>query len=128
MPIRVKRIYEPPDPVDGYRILVDRVWPRGVAKADASVDAWMREIAPSTELRRWFGHDASRWQEFKRQYAVELDARRDLAAKILSHARKGPVTLIFSARDPDHNQAVALAEYLADQAEQIRGAIRIASG
>lgn len=91
---------------------MDRVWPRGVSKADASVDTWMREVAPSTELRRWFGHDASRWQEFNRCYFVELDARQDLIAEILSRARRSPVTLIYSARDTDHNQAVALAAYL----------------
>ena len=116
MPIRVKRIYEPPDRADGYRILVDRVWPRGVSKADASVDAWMREIAPSTELRRWFGHDASCWQEFKQRYFIELDARQDLVAEILSRARRSPVRLIYSARDKDHNQAVALAAYLGAKA------------
>ena len=117
MEIRVKRIYEPPEPVDGVRLLVDRLWPRGVSRESASLDAWMREVAPSSELRRWFGHDASRWQEFKRRYAVELGTRQDLVAEILSLARDRPVTLLYSARDPDHNQAVALAEYLAAKAE-----------
>ncbi len=117
MEIRVKRIYEPPEPVDGVRLLVDRLWPRGVSRESTSLDAWMREVAPSSELRRWFGHDASRWQEFKRRYAVELGTRQDLVAEILSLARDRPVTLLYSARDPDHNQAVALAEYLAAKAE-----------
>ena len=112
MEIRVKRIYEPAEPADGYRLLVDRLWPRGVSRESALLDAWMREIAPSAELRRWFGHEASRWQEFKRRYAVELGARQDLVAEILSLARDRPVTLIYSARDTDHNQAVALADYI----------------
>ena len=117
MAVRVKRIYEPPEPADGYRLLVDRLWPRGVSKKSASLDAWMREVAPSSELRAWFGHDASRWQEFKRRYAVELGTRQDLVAEILSLARDRPVTLLYSARDPEHNQAVALAEYLAAKAD-----------
>lgn len=117
MEIRIKRIYEPPEPGDGYRLLVDRLWPRGVSKESASLDAWMKEVAPSSELRRWFGHDASRWQEFKRRYAVELGTRQGLVAEILSRARERPVTLIYSARDRDRNQAVALAEYLAAKAD-----------
>ena len=110
--VRVKRIYEPAEEADGYRVLVDRLWPRGVSKDGASLDAWMREIAPSAELRRWFGHDVSRWREFKRRYAGELDTRQDLVAEILSLAKQRPVTLLYSARDTDHNQAVALARYL----------------
>ena len=117
MEIRIKRIYEPPEPGDGYRLLVDRLWPRGVSNESASLDAWMKEVAPSSELRRWFGHDASRWQEFKRRYAVELGTRQGLVAEILSRARERPVTLIYSARDRDRNQAVALAEYLAAKAD-----------
>ena len=117
MAVRVKRIYQPPEPADGYRLLVDRLWPRGVSRESLSLDAWMREVAPSSELRRWFGHDASRWREFKRRYAVELGTRQDLVAEILSLARDRPVTRIYSARDTDHNQAVALAEYLAAKAD-----------
>ncbi len=117
MEIRVKRIYEPPEAADGVRLLVDRIWPRGVSRESACLDDWMKEIAPSSELRRWFGHDASRWQEFKRRYAVELDTRQDLVAEIISLARDRPVTLLYSARDTDHNQAVALAEYLAGKAD-----------
>ena len=94
-------------------MLVDRLWPRGVSKNSASLDAWMKEIAPSSELRAWFGHDVPRWHEFKQRYAVELDARQDLVAEIFSLARDRPVTLLYSARDRDHNQAVAPAEYLA---------------
>lgn len=113
MEIRVKRIYEPPEPVDGYRLLVDRLWPRGVSKKSASLDAWMKDVAPSAELRRWFGHEAARWREFKRRYAAELDSRQDLVAEILSLAHGQTVTLLYSARDPHHNQAVVLAEYIA---------------
>ena len=109
-------MYEPPEPADGHRLLVDRLWPRGVSKESASFDAWMKEVAPSSELRRWFGHDVLRWQEFKRRYAVELGTRPALVAEILSRARVGPVTLLYSARDRDHNQAVALAAYLAAKA------------
>ena len=116
MEIRVKRIYEPSELADGYRLLVDRLWPRDVSRESASLDAWMKEVAPSSELRRWFGHDASRWQEFKRRYAIELGTRQNLVAEILSLARDRPVTLLYSARDSDHNQAVALAEYLAAKA------------
>ncbi len=110
--IHVKRIYESPESTDGYRLLVDRLWPRGVSKKRASLDAWMKEAGPSSELRRWFGHDVSRWLEFKRRYGAELDTRQDVVTEILSLAIDRPVTLLYSARDPDHNQAVALAEYL----------------
>ncbi len=118
MEIRVKRIYQAPEPDDGYRLLVDRLWPRGMSKESISFDAWMKEVAPSSELRRWFAHDASRWQEFKRRYAVELDTRQDLVDEILSLARDSSVTLLYSARDPDRNQAIALAEYLAAKRKQ----------
>ena len=117
MEIRVKRIYEPSEAADGYRLLVDRIWPRGVSRESACLDDWIREVAPSSELRRWFGHSASRWQGFKRRYAVELSNRQELVAEILSLARDRPVTLLYSARDPDHNQAVALAEYIAAKAD-----------
>ncbi|MEJ0066261.1 MAG: DUF488 domain-containing protein [Caulobacteraceae bacterium] len=108
----IKRIYEPPSPTDGRRILVDRLWPRGVSKAKARLDAWMKGVAPSDELRRWFDHQPERWPEFRRRYIDELtsnpsfDALRDLAAA-------GPVTLLYGARDTAHNEAVVLAEQLA---------------
>ena len=111
--IRVKRIYEPAEPTDGYRLLVDRLWPRGVSRQSAALDAWMKEVGPSSELRRWFAHDAARWREFKQRYGAELDSRQDLVTEIVSLAADGPVTLVYSARDTDHNQAVALAEYIA---------------
>jgi uncharacterized protein YeaO (DUF488 family) len=110
--IRVKRIHDSPEPEDGARLLVDRIWPRGISKERAALDAWMREVAPSTELRKWFGHDASRWREFKRRYASELSDRRELVDEILELARRRRVTLLYSARDREHNQAIALAEYL----------------
>ncbi len=113
MEIRIKRIYLAPEPNDGYRLLVDRLWPRGVSRESASIDAWMKDIGPSAALRRWFGHDASRWHEFKRRYAAELDCRQDLVAEIPALARDRTVTLLYSARDIEHNQAVALAAYLA---------------
>lgn len=107
MEIRVKRIYEPPQPVDGYRLLVDRLWPRGVSRESASLDAWMKEIAPSSELRNWFGHDASRWREFKRRYAIELGAHQDLVVEFshspatirsLSYTQHETVTTIRRSR------------------------------
>lgn len=117
MDIRIKRIYEEPAPEDGYRLLVDRLWPRGVPKQKASIDAWMKEIGPSSDLRRWYGHDAERWPEFKQRYWEELDASPDLVGEVISLARAGTVTLLFSARDTEHNQAVALAEYLGSRTD-----------
>ncbi len=111
--IRMKRIYQPPEPVDGYRILVDRLWPRGMSKDRASIDEWMKDIAPSNELRRWFGHDASRWNRFKQRYAAELADCPNLVERILCQARRGPVTLVYSAKNTAHNQAVVLLEFLA---------------
>jgi uncharacterized protein YeaO (DUF488 family) len=111
--LRVKRIYEPPKPADGYRILVDRLWPRGVSKQKARVDLWMKEIAPSDSLRRWFGHQPSRWAEFQRRYRRELRQNAGLAGelkKLLKQHRT--VTLLFSARDERRNQAVALRDFL----------------
>ena len=115
MPILVKRIYEPPEPTDGRRLLVDRIWPRGVSRQKAAIDEWVKDLAPSSKLRRWFAHDPARWSEFKRRYAAELENRRDLVEKIRSLAGDGVVTLLYSARDTEHNQAVALAEHLTSQ-------------
>ena len=95
------------------RVLVDRLWPRGVSKSDAKIDRWMKDLAPSTELRRWFGHDPSRWDEFRRRYKAELSDRVDLLNELRALAHKGPVTLVFGARDELHNQAVALRDLLA---------------
>jgi uncharacterized protein YeaO (DUF488 family) len=113
--IRVKRVYEPAAPDDGARFLVERLWPRGVKKEALPLDGWLRDVAPSTALRQWFGHDPSRWEEFQRRYAAELDTRPEAWRPLLEAARRGPVTLLYSARDQEHNNAVALQRYLARQ-------------
>lgn len=110
--IRLKRAYDPPAADDGVRILVDRLWPRGVRKPDAALDRWMKEVAPSAELRRWFGHDPARWEEFRRRYRAELHARGAEIAELRNLARHGRVTLVFSAHDATHNDAVVLREFL----------------
>jgi uncharacterized protein YeaO (DUF488 family) len=112
MRIKVKRIYDPPSPEDGTRLLVDRIWPRGLSKESAKIDAWLKDFAPSTELRRWFGHDPARWAEFQKRYYAELDKKPDLKKTILPPKTKGTVTLLFGARDTEHNNAVALKSYL----------------
>ena len=106
--IGLKRAYEPPAPEDGTRILIDRLWPRGVSKEHAALDQWMKEIGPSTELRKWFGHDPAKWEEFRRRYAAELHQNAELLGQLRALARKGHVTLVYSAHDEQHNDAVAL--------------------
>jgi len=110
--LRLKRAYEPPERKDGRRILVDRLWPRGVSKVEAGIDEWMKELAPSSALRKWFDHDPARWDEFRRRYATEIHAHADLLAHLRDLARKGTVTLVYSARDTLHNDAVVLREVL----------------
>lgn len=110
--IELKRVYEPKGATDGLRILVDRLWPRGLSKEQAAVDRWLRDLAPSTELRRWFGHDPARWDEFRRRYVGELQEHGDLLEEVRSLARRGRVTLLYAARDEAHNDAVALRELL----------------
>lgn len=110
--IRIKRIYEPAAEGDGYRILVDRLWPRGVPKAEAHLDLWMREIAPSTALRRWFNHEPAKWEEFCERYRIELREQQPLLETIREQVQKGPVTLVYSARDERCNQAVVLQRVL----------------
>jgi uncharacterized protein YeaO (DUF488 family)/alkylated DNA nucleotide flippase Atl1 len=110
--IAVKRVYDPPSRTDGTRVLVDRLWPRGIAKAKARVDAWLKEVGPSTALRTWFGHDPARWTEFQRRYHREL-ANSGAARSVADLARRGPITLLFAAKDAEHNNAVALRGYLA---------------
>jgi len=110
--IRLKRAYLTPSPDDGVRVLVDRLWPRGMRKADAAVGLWMKEIAPSTELRRWFGHDPSRWDEFQQRYKAELSEDAALLDELRGIAKKGTLTLIYSAHDEAHNQAVVLRDVL----------------
>ena len=111
--IKIKRAYEDPAHDDGLRILIDRLWPRGLSKARAQVDLWLKDLAPSSTLRRWFNHDPARWVEFRRRYARELDAKDRAIAALRGAVRRGRVTLLFSANDPEHNNAVALQSYLA---------------
>jgi uncharacterized protein YeaO (DUF488 family) len=110
--IRLKRAYLPPSPEDGLRVLVDRLWPRGVRKADAAIDRWDKEVAPSTELRRWFGHDPTRWEEFRVRYGAELSRNAALVSELRGLARKGRLTLVYAARDELHNEAVVLRDIL----------------
>jgi uncharacterized protein YeaO (DUF488 family) len=110
--VQIKRVYDPPSGDDGIRVLVDRLWPRGLTKATAAVDLWVKDIAPSVALRRWFNHDPNRWAEFKQRYAQELDAKKGAVSALIGAARRGRVTLLFGARDPKHNNAVALHTYL----------------
>lgn len=112
MPIRLKRAYETPTKSDGYRVLVDRVWPRGVKKEQLRLDAWPKQLAPSTTLRKWFGHDPAKWTEFKRRYFRELTERNGDIRELRKKAKRERVTLVFAARDTEFNNAVALREYL----------------
>lgn len=112
MEIHLKRAYAAPSEKDGRRILVDRLWPRGIKKEELDIDFWMKEVAPSSELRRRFGHDPQKWEEFRSRYFRELDERPDAVEKLMEEAKKGPVTLVFAAKNERHNNAVALAEYL----------------
>ena len=110
--VRLKRAYEPPAADDGTRILIDRLWPRGVKKTDAAIDEWMKEIAPSSALRKWFGHEPGRWQEFRRRYQSEIRQHPEQFEQLRMLARHGPVTLVFAARDEAHNDAVVLKDLL----------------
>jgi uncharacterized protein YeaO (DUF488 family) len=110
--VRLKRAYEPAAPDDGVRVLVDRLWPRGLRKADAAIDRWMKDIAPSTELRRWFGHDPERWPAFHRRYSQELLQQAVAIDELRELARGGRVTLVFAAHDEAHNDAVVLRDAL----------------
>lgn len=110
--ISTKRVYDAPNGYDGFRVLVDRVWPRGMTKDKASIDLWLKEIAPSTELRKWFGHDPERWAEFGARYREELKGQQTLLEELRGHASKAPLTLVYSARDETHNQAVVLKDVL----------------
>ena len=118
MKIQVKRVYEAPAPGDGKRILIDRLWPRGLSKAKAEVDVWMKEIAPSTELRRWYGHDAEKWLEFKKRYHAELNGNPDRVGELMSHVEKQEVTLLFGSREERLNNAFALKGYLESKARR----------
>jgi len=110
--IKTKRIYDPPSPEDGKRILVDRLWPRGIKKDDARIEEWLKDIAPSTELRKWFSHDPAKWAEFKKRYKKELEAKEALIKELRTKAGKGTVTLLFAAKDTGHVNAEVLREVL----------------
>ena len=111
--LQIKRVYEPRSPRDGQRVLVDRVWPRGLSKEKLRDATWLKDVAPSTDLRKWFNHRPGRWKQFRARYAAELDRNPDAIARLRAICERGPVTLLYSARDREHNQALALAEYLA---------------
>ena len=113
--IKVKRAYEAAEGHDGARYLVDRLWPRGVAKASLKIDGWLKDVAPSQALRNWFGHDPAKWEEFRRKYSGELDANPEAWSVLAAAAKKGTVTLVYAAHDTEHNNGVALAEYLSAQ-------------
>src|SRR5918996_2469749 len=112
MDIRLKRAYEPASQDDGYRVLIDRLWPRGLSRRQAEFNDWDKALPPSSELRRWFGHDPSRFEEFRRRYIEELRAQRSRIAGLRRRAREGTLTLVYAARDTEHNDAVVLAEVL----------------
>jgi uncharacterized protein YeaO (DUF488 family) len=112
MRLKIKRVYEHPDAQDGTRILVDRLWPRGLTKAKASVDVWMKDVAPSTTLRKWFAHDPDKWAEFKTRYRAELRANKEQVARLKTEMGKKRVTLVYGAKDEEHNEALVLQEYL----------------
>ncbi len=109
---KLKRAYDDPEASDGPRYLVDRIWPRGVKKDALKLDGWIKDVAPSSELRRWFGHDPQKWAEFRKRYFAELDKKPEAWRPLLDAGRKGTVTLVYSAQDSQHNNAVALTEYL----------------
>ena len=110
MKIKIKRVYEKPDREDGKRILVDRLWPRGLTKEKASIDLWLKEIAPSTELRKWFGHDPEKWKEFGKRYSAELKKNEEQVSLLKEQLKKGTVTLVYGAKDKEHNEALVLKE------------------
>lgn len=112
MTISLKRVYEQAESSDGYRVLVDRLWPRGIRKDELKLDLWLKEVAPSTELRRWFAHEPARWAEFRWRYLAELKQCRETLRPLAVCAREEPVTLLYGARDHRHNNAVVLKQYL----------------
>lgn len=110
--VKIKRIYEPPSRSDGKRVYVDRLWPRGLRKEQAHFDEWIRDISPSDELRKWFGHDPSKWQEFRSRYKAEMKTRKDFIEKLRDYSEKGTVTLLYSAKDEEHNNALVIKEVI----------------
>ena len=112
MPIEIKRVYDAVQPSDGFRVLVDRQWPRGLAKADAEFELWLKDAAPSADLRRWFGHQPAKWPEFRERYFAELKPHRELLEPLVARAKRGRVTLLYAARETRYNNAAALKAYL----------------
>jgi uncharacterized protein YeaO (DUF488 family) len=110
--LKIKRAYDPFSPGDGRRILVDRLWPRGIRKEEARIDQWLKDLAPSETLRKWFAHDPAKWREFSRRYKNELLDKADIIAALRSESKKGTVTLLFAAKDTEHNNAVVLMEII----------------
>jgi uncharacterized protein YeaO (DUF488 family) len=110
--IRLKRVYEEPSSEDGFRILVERLWPRGISKGKAYIQLWLKEIAPSTELRKWYSHDVTKWKEFKKRYEQEIKGNSTLLKELESQAKKETITLVYAARDEKHNSALVLKEYI----------------
>ena len=117
--IQVKRVYDPPDVRDGKRFLVERLWPRGMKKENLRMDGWLKNVAPSDELRKWFGHDPARWEDFRQRYVAELESNSDAWKPLLEAALQGSVTLIYSARDQEHNNAQALMIFLEDRLKRV---------
>lgn len=122
--VKLKRAYDTAVRSDGRRILVDRIWPRGVARETLRIKDWIKDVAPSTELRKWFGHAPARWPEFKRRYFRELDRHADVLAPLVEQSSAGTVTLVFAAKDADHNNAVALKEYLERHAPRPKPSVK----
>jgi len=118
--LRIKRVYEPAAQTDGVRLLVERLWPRGVKKEKLRLDGWVKDVAPSTELRKWFGHDPAKWEEFRRRYWSEIDAHPGALQPIIEAQSKGVVTLLFSSHDAAHNNVVALKAYLESKGQARR--------
>ncbi len=112
MNVSIKRAYASPGPHDGYRVLVDRLWPRAVSKSDACIDDWWKEYAPSTALRKWFSHDPTKWGRFKQRYTDELEANREEVTRSVNLIEHGPITLIYGAKDEQHNHAIVLKEFI----------------
>jgi uncharacterized protein YeaO (DUF488 family) len=119
--IQIKRVYDPPAKTDGLRLLVERLWPRGMKKEALKMDGWLKDAAPSTELRKWFGHDAAKWAEFQRRYRAELREQPEAWQPVLDAAKKGTVTLLFSSHDAEHNNVVALKAYVEKRAKARSG-------
>ena len=116
--IKIKRVYEKPEDEDGIRILVDRLWPRGLTKEKASIDLWLKDIAPGTELRKWFGHDPVKWKEFQKRYLLELEKNKKQGLLLKNQIKKGKVTLVYGAKDEEHNEAVILKDFFLPESSQ----------